>query len=79
MKNIALFECLLKIRNYPEFEAFRDYLNQELKQVDQLLRDTNDDRTMHVLQGEARRLDSLVKAIDGSAGVLDKHRRATGF
>jgi hypothetical protein len=69
-----LLESLLRIRNLTEFAAFKNYLVDEQKRADQMLRDANDDRTMRLLQGEARCIQKLIKLIEDSAGILDKER-----
>lgn len=73
--NRALVECLLRIRNLPEFSAFRTYLEEEQKRVDLMLRNLNDDRSLHIAQGEARRLESILNLIEQSPALLDKERR----
>ena len=70
-----LIECLLRIRNLSEFSAFKTYLEDELRKIDQMLRTANDDRQMHILQGEARRLDAILSLIEQSSTLLDKERR----
>ena len=72
MLSRPLIESLLRIRNLPEFTAFKAYLGEEQKKVDGMLRNSNDDRMTHQLQGDARRLDSLLNLIEDSAKVLEK-------
>lgn len=70
-----LIECLLRIRNLQEFSAFKAYLEEEQRKVDLMLRNLNDDRSIHIAQGEARRLESILNLIEQSNVLLDKERR----
>ena len=70
-----LLESLLRIRNLTELAAFKAYLQDELHKVDGMLRNSNDDRATHQMQGDARRLEGLLKLIEDSDGILGKERR----
>ena len=70
-----LLESLLRIRNLTELAAFKGYLQEELTKVDGMIRNSNDDRMTHQMQGDARRLESLLKLIEDSASYLEKGRQ----
>lgn len=70
-----LMENLVRLRNMPEFQAFRIYLDVRVAAHVEALVGLNEDRAMHVAQGMAREAKHLVELIEQSPALLDKARQ----
>jgi tetrahydromethanopterin S-methyltransferase subunit F len=74
----SLYEAMLRVRNMPELEAFRQYLKDETAKEMAAMVGMSDDRNMHVAQGAVRKLTEIQNLIEESAKLRDKVVKATG-
>lgn len=73
MKNdsdFRLMETCQRIRNAPELQPFRDWIDAELSKTADAVIECNDDRMTAVLQGKARQLKALKRMVDESGHDL---------
>lgn len=69
-----LLESCILIRNDPRFEAFRNYLKNEMEVALKVLVGSQDDRAMHVAQGAYNALKRVFDLVEESPRLLDKRK-----
>ena len=75
MLDRPLTEGLLKIRNLNDFKGFRDWLDKKEKELNNSLRDLNEDTPIRLAQGKARFLKELKDLIETSQEVLERNKQ----
>jgi len=76
MKNdTVLLECLVRLRNMPEFAPLKAHLDSRMKLHTDALIGLNEDRPLHIAQGMAREAAHLLNLIEQSPTLLDKARQ----
>lgn len=71
-------EALLKIRNYPELEGFRELLQEHLTASVGALAASNDDRSMVMAQGAYRAVKRIQDLIEDAERTLGKQSATSG-
>ena len=67
-----LFECLIRIRNLPEFAPFRELLASELKAETSRMLGLAEPKDMWRAQGAARAITKLQNLIENANSILEK-------
>lgn len=66
--------ALFRIRNLPEFEHYRKYLESELKVALDTLINSTDEAVMRQAQGAAKQIRRLMDSIEKAPATLEKIR-----